>query len=134
MALGRMSSSWASQPIALHQPVRLLERASAGSEARHRVRENMLARVAEHVHRLRAHQERLGGVETTRDSQDDSLGPSELQALDEPLYLDRVDFFAALGALGRVGGHIRESLPAPLGQEPPEARQLQRNTDRAEVP
>src|SRR6266851_4982140 len=68
--LERQARAWPDvefMPLAadrLHQMLGLLQRARAGREAGHRVREHVFARIAEPVHRLHAPQQRLRRINT----------------------------------------------------------------------
>src|SRR3989304_5090485 len=102
-----MSSSWALAPTARMSPC-------ACSSVRRLVAKpgivyaRMLARGRPSASSARAQTRGAGG--------------GDPEPLDQALHLDLVDLGAALGASRRVGGHVREALPAPLGQEPPAPR------------
>src|SRR5262245_20109607 len=78
----------------LHQPVRLIARASAGGEARQRIGQDIRARQPEPVKGMRRNKQRLGGIESTRDADDDALMARSIQALAQTLRLDIVSFIA----------------------------------------
>ncbi len=121
---GRMSISRCGRAHRLHQPPRLVERAPAGREARHRVRENVRARQPHHVHRPRADDQRLRRVEPARDADHHALGAHRLQALHQAVHLDVVHLLAARVARRRIGRDVGEPLVAPLERELAIGRQL----------
>src|SRR5208337_2131784 len=94
----------------LHQTSRLLESSRAGRKARHRHSENIFARRAETVHRTCAYQQRMGRIDSARDSDHDALESGRADARREALDLDVEDFGASLVARRGIGGHVRESL------------------------
>src|SRR6266436_6731300 len=56
----------------LHQMLGLLQRARARRKAGHRVCEHVFARIAEAVHRLHAHQQRLRRIDTPGNADNDA--------------------------------------------------------------
>src|SRR5208283_355377 len=60
-------------PDRRHQAPGLREGAIAGRETWHRIRAHVAARIAEAIDRLRADQQRLGGVDPARDPDYDAL-------------------------------------------------------------
>ena len=98
----------------LHQAARLIERARAGGEARHRDGENVLARSAETIHRARAYEQRVRRIDSAGDADHDALEAGRADARREALHLDVEDFGASLVARRGIRGHVREALVAPL--------------------
>src|SRR5690348_3575967 len=94
----------------LHQMLGLLQRARAGRKAGHRVREHVFARIAEPVHRLHAHQQRLRRIDTPGNADNDAPDAGRPEAARQPLYLDLIDLGASFAALRRIGGHIGKAL------------------------
>ena len=74
--------------------------------------ENVAARVAEDVHRLGAHQQRMRGIQAARDADHDLLDARELEPFGQALDLDVEDLGAPLVAAFGVGRHIGEAFEA----------------------
>ena len=118
-------------PEGLRQALRVGLRALARREAGQREGEDVRARAAGAVHRAGGHDQRVGGVESARDPDDDLGVADRPQPLQEAGDLDVVGLEAVLLEAGGVGRHEREALD--VAPEPEVAgRRVEGELDGAE--
>ena len=112
----------------LAQQGRVLLRALGGGKAGQRVAQDVRARTAQQVHRVRGHDQSVRRIQAARNADDDLRVADRAQALDQARDLNVVGLVAVLlqarGIVGDEGEAVDCSLQAEVG-----ARRIERELD-----
>ncbi len=98
----------------LHELPRVGPRGLRSREPRQRESEDVLARQPERIEGPRRHEQRMRGVEPSRDPDHHTLAARRLHALHQPLHLDVEGLVAILVEAQRIVGHERKAVDLSL--------------------